>query len=104
MGAAPFAMAQVGSQRSANVKMRITNMKTIMMGQYFYVSLETDVGIIGYGDATNHLLPYGVEGMLKDLIPYVAREDPRMQPHLKGNDGSVEDFKIKRELLENRYS
>ena len=25
-----------------------------MMRRYFYVSLETDVGIIGCGDATNH--------------------------------------------------
>ena len=79
-------------------------MKTTMIGRYFNVSLETDVGIIGYGDAPNHFLPYGVEGMLIDLMPYVAGEDPRMQPRLKGNDGSVEDFKIKRELLENRYS
>ena len=74
-----------------------------MIGRYFNVSLETDVGIIGYGDAPNHFLPYGVEDMLIDLMPYVAGEDPRMQPHLKGNDGSVEDFKIKRDLLENRY-
>ena len=101
---APCATAQGGSQRSANAKMRITNMKTIMMGRYFYVSLETDVGIIGCGDATNHFLLYIVEGMLKDLMPYVAGEDPRMQPRLKGNDGSVEDLKIKKELLENRYS
>ena len=79
-------------------------MKTLMMGRYFYVSLETDFGIIGDGDAPNHFLPYGVEGMLIDLMPNVAREDPRMQPRHKGKDGSVEDFKIKRELLENRYS
>ena len=55
-------------------------------------------------DASNHFLTYGVEGMLIDLMTYAAGEDPRIQPRLKGSDGLVEDCKIKRELLENRYS
>lgn len=79
-------------------------MKTTIIGWYFYESLETDFGIIGDGDASNHFLTYGVEGMLIDLMTYAAGEDPRIQPRLKGDDGSVEDCKIKRELLENRYS
>ena len=82
LGAAPFATAQVGSQRSADAKMRITNMDTIMTGRDVYVRLETDVGIIGYGDATNHFLPYSVEGMLKDLKPFVVGEDPHRIEYL----------------------
>ena len=80
--AAPFTAAQIGSQPSVNSKMRITNMDTIMTGRDVYVRLETDVGIIGYGDATNHFLPYSVEGMLKDLRPYVVGEDPHRIEYL----------------------
>ena len=82
VSAAPFATAHVGSQASVNSKMRITNMDTIMTGRDVYVRLETDVGIIGYGDATNHFLPYSVEGMLKDLRPYVVGEDPHRIEYL----------------------
>ena len=57
-------------------------MDTIMTGRDVYVRLETDVGIIGYGDATNHFLPYSVEGMLKDLRPYVVGEDPHRIEYL----------------------
>lgn len=82
LSAAPFAAAQIGSQRSMNSKMRITDMDTIMTGRDVYVRLETDAGIIGYGDATNHFLPYSVEGMLKDLKPYVVGEDPHRIEYL----------------------
>ena len=43
-------------------KIKITSMDTIMTGRDIFVRLETDAGILGYGDATNHFLPYSVEG------------------------------------------
>lgn len=88
VGSAP-AIAQ---NRSANIpvdltnrqipKIRITKCDTIMTGRDVYVRIETDAGIVGYGDATNHFLPYSVEGMLKDLYPYVIGEDPQRIEYL----------------------
>ncbi len=58
-------------------KIKITQCDTIMTGRDVFVRIETDAGIVGYGDATNHFLPNSVEGMLKDLYPYVVGEDPQ---------------------------
>ncbi|MCZ6671427.1 MAG: mandelate racemase/muconate lactonizing enzyme family protein [Verrucomicrobia bacterium] len=63
-------------------KIKITKLDTIMTGRDVYVRIETDAGIVGYGDATNHFLPYSVEGMLKDLAPYVIGEDPQRIEYL----------------------
>ena len=63
-------------------KIKITNFDVIMTGRDEFVRLETDAGIVGYGDATNHFLPYSVEGMLKDLAPYVVGEDPQRIEYL----------------------
>lgn len=63
-------------------KIRITQCDTIMTGRDVYVRIETDAGIVGYGDATNHFLPYSVEGMLKDLYPFVIGEDPQRIEYL----------------------
>lgn len=63
-------------------RIKITKLDTIMTGRDVFVRIETDAGIIGYGDATNHFLPYSVEGMLKDLSPYVIGEDPQRIEYL----------------------
>ena len=42
--------------------MKITSVDTIMTGRDMFVKISTDAGIIGYGDATNHFLPYSVKG------------------------------------------
>lgn len=62
--------------------MKITRVDTILTGKDVFVRIETDAGIVGYGDATNHFLPYSVEGMLKDLIPYLIGEDPERIEYL----------------------
>ncbi len=62
--------------------MKIIKMDTIMTGRDVYVRLETDAGIVGYGDATNHFLPFSVEGMLKDLEPFIIGEDPQRIEYL----------------------
>ena len=46
------------------------------------MKIETDAGIVGYGDATNNFLPYSVEGMLRELIPYLVGEDPERIEYL----------------------
>lgn len=62
--------------------MKITAVETIMTGRDVYVKISTDVGISGYGDATNHFMPYSVEGMLKDIKPYLIGEDPQRIEYL----------------------
>ena len=88
VGAAP-AVAQQGSQKipvdlsdRKIPTIKITKLDTILTGRDVFVRIETDAGIVGYGDATNHFLPFSVEGMLKDLAPYVIGEDPQRIEYL----------------------
>ncbi|MFB3829783.1 MAG: mandelate racemase/muconate lactonizing enzyme family protein [Bryobacteraceae bacterium] len=62
--------------------MKITRAEPILTGSDIFLKIETDAGITGYGDATNHFLPYSVEGMLRDLIPYLIGEDPERIEYL----------------------
>jgi len=68
--------------RPKGPRMKITNVETIMTGGDVFIKVETDAGITGYGDATNHFLPYASEGMLKDLCPYLIGEDPERVEYL----------------------
>jgi galactonate dehydratase len=63
-------------------QMKITRVDTIMTGRDVYVKITTDAGIVGYGDATNHFLPYSVKGMLDDISPYLIGEDPQKIEYL----------------------
>ncbi len=63
-------------------RMKITRAEPILTGSDIFLKIETDAGITGYGDATNHFLPYSVEGMLRDLIPYLIGEDPERIEYL----------------------
>ena len=63
-------------------RMKITNVETIMTGGDVFIKVETDAGITGYGDATNHFLPYASEGTLKDICPYLIGEDPERVEYL----------------------
>jgi galactonate dehydratase len=47
-----------------------------------YVQIETDAGITGYGEATNHFLPNTSLGALKDITPYLIGEDPERIAYL----------------------
>jgi galactonate dehydratase len=47
-----------------------------------FVKIETDEGIVGYGEATNHFLPQSSFGMLQDLTPYLIGEDPERIAYL----------------------
>jgi galactonate dehydratase len=79
------AMAQDAARSPAPAKtlgMKISKAEPILTGSDIYVKIETNAGIIGYGDATNHFLPYSVEGMLRDLIPYLIGEDPERIEYL----------------------
>lgn len=88
MGAAPALAQNKSSKIPVDLsnrkipKIRITKLDTIMTGRDVFVHIETDAGIVGYGDATNHFLPFSVEGMLKDLAPYVIGEDPQRIEYL----------------------
>jgi galactonate dehydratase len=47
-----------------------------------FIQIETDAGITGYGEATNHFLPNASLGMLQDLTPYLIGEDPERIEYL----------------------
>jgi galactonate dehydratase len=63
-------------------RMKIVKVEPILTGGDVFVRIETDAGIVGYGDATNSFVPYSVEGMLKDVIPYLIGEDPERIEYL----------------------
>jgi len=62
--------------------MKITRVEPILTGSDVFLKVETDAGIVGYGDDTNHFLPYSAEGTLKDIIPYLLGEDPERVEYL----------------------
>ena len=39
--------------------MKITGVEPIMTGSDVFLKITTDAGITGYGDGTQHFLPYG---------------------------------------------
>ena len=41
-----------------------------------FLKIETDQGITGYGEGTNHFIPHAPWGMLQDLCPYLIGQDP----------------------------
>ncbi len=53
-----------------------------MRSNAVFLKIETDAGITGYGEATNHFLPQASFGMLQDLIPYLIGEDPERIEYL----------------------
>ena len=63
-------------------RMKITKVEPILTGSDVFLKVETDAGITGYGDATNHFLPYASAGTLKDIIPYLIGEDPERIEYL----------------------
>jgi galactonate dehydratase len=66
--------------------MKITDVKlyltTDVRSNACFIKIETDEGIAGYGEATNHFLPEASLGMLKDLTPYLIGEDPERIEYL----------------------
>jgi galactonate dehydratase len=68
--------------KPAGRRMKITRVEPILTGNDVFLKIETDAGIVGYGDGTSNFLPYAVEGMLKDLIPYLIGEDPERIEYL----------------------
>ncbi|MFC1713361.1 galactonate dehydratase [Candidatus Poribacteria bacterium] len=47
-----------------------------------FVKIETDAGIVGYGESTIHFFSQAVAGMLDDLRPYLIGEDPERIEYL----------------------
>ncbi|MBN1400462.1 MAG: galactonate dehydratase [Anaerolineae bacterium] len=47
-----------------------------------FLVLETDSGIRGYGEGTNHFIPQAPWGLLKDLCPYLIGQDPERIEYL----------------------
>ncbi len=83
-GAGLLSAAQVEGAQPArkSLRMKITRAEPILTGADVFVKIETDAGIVGYGDATNDFLPYSAEGALRDLIPFLIGEDPERVEYL----------------------
>lgn len=47
-----------------------------------YVKIETDEGIVGYGESTIGFMPRGAYGLLQDITPYLIGEDPERIEYL----------------------
>jgi len=70
------------AREAKSLGLKIISVETIPTGGDVFVRIETDAGLVGYGDATNNFLPYGAEGTIKDLIPYLIDEDPERIEYL----------------------
>ena len=60
--------------------MKITDIHcylTYDTGPAVFVEIETDEGVTGYGDASNHFIPQATAGMVNDLAPFLIDQDPR---------------------------
>ena len=44
---------------------------------WIFVKVETDEGVVGYGECTDPRSPNGVLGAIRDLIPVLIGQDPR---------------------------
>ena len=44
---------------------------------WIFVKVETDEGVVGYGECTDPRSPHGVLGTIKDLTPVLIGQDPR---------------------------
>ncbi|MFN2228964.1 MAG: galactonate dehydratase [Anaerolineae bacterium] len=66
--------------------MRITGVEHFLTSDVrssaVFLKIETDAGIVGYGEATNHFLPHTALGALQDLTPYLIGEDPERIAYL----------------------
>ncbi|HET9653682.1 MAG TPA: mandelate racemase/muconate lactonizing enzyme family protein [Usitatibacter sp.] len=51
MSSVPAAQARTGSNSRAQGKPRITRIEPLHVGQFMYARIETDAGIVGYGEA-----------------------------------------------------
>jgi galactonate dehydratase len=80
--AVPAAAPRPAGTETRGLRMKIKNAEPILTGNEVFLKIETDAGIVGYGDATNSFIPNSSEGMLKDLIPYLIGEDPERIEYL----------------------
>ena len=66
--------------------MRITGVEHFLTSDVrssaVFLKIETDAGIVGYGEATNHFLPHSALGAVQDLTPYLIGEDPERIAYL----------------------
>jgi galactonate dehydratase len=81
-GAEAAAQGVPAAGNKAGLRMKITRAEPILTGSDVFLKIETNAGITGYGDGTQHFLPYGVDGTLKDLLPYLIGEDPERIEYL----------------------
>jgi galactonate dehydratase len=89
-GCAPFAQNALGSEafRDVGSKVRITNMKVFGVSltpdsdrPYVFVKLETDAGVVGWGEATLEGKAAAVMACVDDFREFVTGSDPMQVEH-----------------------
>ena len=60
--------------------MRITDIKTFIVDAgwrpWMFVKVETDEGLVGWGECSDGKSPHGIEGVIRDLKPLLLGKDP----------------------------
>ena len=60
--------------------MKITDIKTFIVDAgwrpWMFVKVETDEGLIGWGECSDGKSPHGIEGVIRDLKPLLLGKDP----------------------------
>ena len=61
--------------------MKIANVETFIVDggwrPWIFVKIETDEGLVGYGECTDPRSPHGVLGTIQDLTSVLIGQDPR---------------------------
>ena len=61
--------------------MKITDIKTFIVDAgwrpWMFVKVETDEGLVGWGECSDGKSPHGIEGVIRDLKPSLIGKDPR---------------------------
>lgn len=61
--------------------MKITNIESFVVDggwrPWIFVKVETDEGVIGYGECSDGRNPHGIVGCIRDLTPLLINQDPR---------------------------
>ena len=61
--------------------MKITDIQTFIVDAgwrpWMFVKVETDEGLVGWGECSDGKSPHGIEGVIRDLKPVLLGKDPR---------------------------
>ena len=76
-----FAILSGKIYRAEKTAMKITNIESFLVDggwrPWIYTKIETDDGIVGYGECSDVRTPQAVVGAMEDMKPFLIGKDPR---------------------------